>query len=62
MATPSSVKAKGKYLVPPFLFEVLKLHLNVFHSFFESSNMKSEGKRLMFALTALLRYFLTCPL
>jgi hypothetical protein len=59
MATPCSVKAKGAYYVPPLLFEVLKLLLKDSHSVLVNSNIKSGGNLLMFALTALLRYFVS---
>ena len=59
IATPCSVKAKGKYLVPPLWFEVLKLHLKVSHSVFDNSNMKSGGNLFKFVLTERFRYFVS---
>lgn len=59
IATPCSVKANGKYLVPPLVFEVLILHLKVSHSIFDSSNIKSDGNRLMLERTVLFRYFVS---
>ena len=40
--TPCSVKANGRYLVPPLCFEVLKLHLKASHSMVDNGNIKSE--------------------
>ena len=56
---PCSVNANGRYLIPPLLFEVLKLHLKVSHSVLDTSNMKSGGNLFMFDRTALLRYFVS---
>lgn len=61
MATPCSVKAKGMYRVPPLLFEVTNCDLKLSNSSGVSSNMKSEGKRLRFRLTACFNTFVSVP-
>ena len=58
IATPSWVKANGKYLLPP-LFEVTFWHLK--NSSRVSLNIKSSGNLFMFLLTCLVRYFVSTP-
>lgn len=50
--------------MPPRLeigFEVQFLHLKLSNSSGSSSNIKSDGNLLMFALTALFKYFVSTP-
>jgi len=52
MATPCSVKAKGRYLECWSRFKVTFCDLKAWFSFSVNSNMKSSGKRLTFLLPA----------
>ena len=59
IATPCSVNAKGKYLIPPCFFEVLKLHLKLLHSSLVISNIKSGGNLFRLFLTVRFRYLVS---
>lgn len=60
MATSSSVKAYGRYLVPPQL-EVAICGLKLLNSSLVNRNIKSSGKRSIFLLTCCFRYFVSTP-
>ena len=51
IATPCSVNAKGKNLLPP-RFDITKCDIKFSHSTIENSNIKSEGNRPVFLFTA----------
>ena len=61
IAMPPSVKAYGRYLVPPLPFEVAICDLKLLSSSRVSSNMKSSGKRSIFLLTCSLRRLVSTP-
>ena len=63
MAAPCSVKAMGLYRAPPHWgeLEVTNCDLKFADSWCVSSNIKSEGKRAIFLLTACLSAFVETP-
>lgn len=60
IATPCSVNAIGKYLVPP-RFEVAICDLKDSNSFIESSNIKSAGNLERFLLTCSFNLLVPTP-
>ena len=61
IATPCSVKARGKYLECSPLFKVPIWYLKDSYSSFVSSNMKSDGKRPRLRWTAWFNAFVSTP-